>query len=471
LGIFETARKARPTIINTTQSVTHKAMALHIRTLRLSGIRQFRDVTFDFTDPKTGKPLERVCFIGGNGTGKSTILRILASERLLNIRNASPTWIRKLAKPSFWAVEFAEADQQATVIPFQNQKCWVSNFLDAELFVSSSPFISDRNLMVSESEPWQAALKSTIAVYCPPDSELNPNSNSLKDVPSSNLNHAIEFLKNPESKFKIGQDSVSEFWKLLIALVKNRESRLLEYHKLPDNRDRTIREVEEEFLTRNPDILKELANCWEPILAKAGLVFDYEQASIPVQLTENLRAYVRLLTESATIPYAELSTGIRNYLFRLGHLFTIFRFHPGKGGIVLVDEPENSLYPDFLFELVAHYERAAPGAQLFFATHSPIVAAQFKPEERFILEFDPERGVVVRRGVTPEGDDPNDVLLKDFAVRTLYGPKGLENWKRFRSLDREIQGEQDTFKRKELLRQYLELGRTYNFGPHDEVPA
>jgi len=178
-----------------------------------------------------------------------------------------------------------------------------------------------------------------------------------------------------------------------------------------------------------------------------------------------------LIAEDAVIPYAELSTGIRSFLFRLGHLLTIFRFHPGKGGIVLIDEPENSLHPDFLFELLSHYKRAAPGAQMFFATHSPIVAAQFKPEERFILEFDADSGVVVRRGVTPEGDDPNDVLLRDFAVRTLYGPKGLENWKRFRKLDQSIQQATDPKIRKEMLHEYLELGRTYNFGPHDEVSS
>jgi DNA repair exonuclease SbcCD ATPase subunit len=44
-------------------------MSLRIRQLKLKGIRQFRDVTFDFTDPKTGKPLDRICLIGGNGTG------------------------------------------------------------------------------------------------------------------------------------------------------------------------------------------------------------------------------------------------------------------------------------------------------------------------------------------------------------------------------------------------------------------
>lgn len=267
----------------------------------------------------------------------------------------------------------------------------------------------------------------------------------------------------------VGQDKIADFWTLLIALIKDRESKLIAYNNLPENQHRIISEVAKEFLAQNPDMLKELADFWDPILIKAGLKFDYEKASQPVQLTDNLKAYIRLVAGNAVIPYAELSTGIRSFLFRLGHLFTIFHYHPGKGGIVLVDEPENSLYPDFLFDLLAHYERAAPGAQIFFATHSPIVAAQFKPEERFILEFDPDRGVVVRRGVTPEGDDPNDVLLKDFAVRTLYGEKGLASWNRFRELSRLIKSESDPSIRKAHLKEYLELGRAYNFDPHNEL--
>ena len=264
---------------------------------------------------------------------------------------------------------------------------------------------------------------------------------------------------------------MADFWKLLIALIKDREARLIEYNRRPENQHRTIREVETEFLAQNPDILKELAQFWEPILSKAGLRFDYAKASQPVQLTDNLKAYINLAAENAVLPYAEVSTGIRSFSFRLGHLFTIIRYHAGKGGIVLIDEPENSLYPDFLFNLLGHYERTAPGSQLFFATHSPIVAAQFKPEERFILEFDPDRGVVVRRGVTPEGDDPNDVLLKDFAVRTLYGEKGLASWNRFRELSRVIETESDPKIRKEMLKEYLELGSTYDFDPHNELSA
>lgn len=453
--------------------IRQATMSLRIRTLKLSGIRQFRDVTFDFSDPATGKPLDRVCLIGGNGTGKSTVLRLLASHHLLNVPNATPTWMEEKSAPGHWAVEFTYEGESATTasLPrFPGPRRWFDEMQDIANDDLANRYRS-QNFSREKTGQFTPALKESIAVYCPPDSELSPNSSSVTDVPTSNLDIALQFLNQPASKFKVGQDSIGEFWKLLIALVKNREARLIEYHRLSENQDRTIREVELEFLNRNPDILKELANLWEPVLAKAGLMFDYEKASIPVQLTENLRAYIRLLADDAVIPYSELSTGIRSFLFRLGHLFTIFRFHPSKGGIVLIDEPENSLYPDFLFELLSHYERAAPGAQLFFATHSPIVAAQFKPEERFILEFNADRGVVVRRGVSPEGDDPNDVLLKDFAVRTLYGPKGLESWKRFRELDQSIQDEADLKKRKEMLREYLELGRIYNFGPHDEVFA
>lgn len=293
----------------------------------------------------------------------------------------------------------------------------------------------------------------------------------MNDVPLTNLDAALQFLRSPSLKFVVGQENVAGFWQHLIALVKHREARLLEYSQKPANQERTVRQVREEFLEKNPDILKELTELWKPILGKAGLLFDFKEASIPIQLTDNLKAYIKLAADNSVIPYADLSTGIRSFLFRLGHLFTIFRFHPNKGGIVLIDEPENSLYPDFLFDLVGYYEQSAPGAQMFFATHSPIVAAQFKPEERFILEFDPDLGIKVRRGVTPEGDDPNDVLLKDFAVRTLYGTKGVESWKRFRELDLSIQTETDPQKRKAMLKEYLELGRTYNFDPQDEVSA
>lgn len=445
-------------------------MPLRIRQLKLKGIRQFRDVTLDFTDPKTGKPLDRVCLIGGNGTGKSTILRLLACEKVLGIPSTMPRWGAKLGKNASIQIEF-EDETRACLFGSLNQLKWGTNEYPATVFYDEMEACPIAFSEVEKQREWVSKLQNLVTVYCPPDSEVAPNSAKITDLPTTNLNSALRFLKKPPSKFIVGQDKVADFWLLLIALIKDREARLIEYNRLPENQHRTIAEVEKEFLLKNPDILRELATSWEPILQKAGLKFDYEKASKPVQLTDNLKAYIHLAEDNAVLPYAELSTGIRHFLFRLGHLLTIFRYHREQGGVVLIDEPENSLYPDFLFDLQSYYERTAPGAQMFFATHSPIIAAQFRPEERFILEFDPDRGVMIRRGVTPEGDDPNDVLLKDFAVRTLYGQKGLASWNRFRELNRLIEIESDPNARKSLLKEYLELGRNYNFDPHNEFSA
>lgn len=442
-------------------------MALEIAKLGIVEYRQFRETFFDFTDPRTGKPLERVCLIGGNGTGKSTLLRVIWKIFEKNFRlpdtKSSGSRDRQLfaaivqSGDSAWTEVFLPASSHRQTINALDEKAlleWLGN---------RNPFRMDTaNLATSKD----VKLEDVKCVFCPPDCEQNPA--NLGEVPSATLDRALKRLAKPESHQIVGQQTTGSFWLEMISAIKSREAGLLEYHKIESNRDRTIRDVEAEFLRCNPDVLKELADFWNSILGKASLEFDYENASIPIQLADNLRAFIRLRESKERVRYAELSTGIRNFIFKLGHIFTIFRGKPESRGILLVDEPENSLYPDFLFDLVGHYNRAAPGAQLFMATHSPIVAAQFKPEERFILEFDESGGVSVRRGVTPEGDDPNDVLVRDFAVRSLYGAKGLEKWQRFRELDHLIQHESDPVLRRALLKEYMDLGKAYNFSP-DEV--
>ena len=50
----------------------------------IKDFRQFRDFELDLTypkgHPKEGEPLEKVCFIGSNGTGKSTLLETIETR-------------------------------------------------------------------------------------------------------------------------------------------------------------------------------------------------------------------------------------------------------------------------------------------------------------------------------------------------------------------------------------------------------
>ena len=129
----------------------------------------------------------------------------------------------------------------------------------------------------------------------------------------------------------------------------------------------------------------------------------------------------------------------------------------------MFDEVENSLFPDIQRIIIDHYTKLAPNNQFFYATHSPIIASSFEPCERFILYFDNEGNVKVKNGVAPQGDDPNDLLKKDFGVENLMQSKGIEKYHEYLSLKTEVRNETEELKKKELMLKMTEIGEAYNF--------
>jgi hypothetical protein len=47
----------------------------------------------------------------------------------------------------------------------------------------------------------------------------------------------------------------------------------------------------------------------------------------------------------------------------------------------------------------------------------------------------------------------------------------LNSWKRFSELNRLIASASEPATRKALLKEYLEIGKAYNFDPHNELPS
>jgi hypothetical protein len=113
-------------------------------------------------------------------------------------------------------------------------------------------------------------------------------------------------------------------------------------------------------------------------------------------------------------------------------------------------------------DLMDYYQNIAPEAQFIVATHSPFIAASFEPEERFILSFNEEGKVVVRRGISPIGDDPNDMLRNDFGVNYI-NKHGEDAYKKYIDLKQLVANETNPNKKKELLLETVKLGDTYNF--------
>jgi hypothetical protein len=101
--------------------------------------------------------------------------------------------------------------------------------------------------------------------------------------------------------------------------------------------------------------------------------------------------------------------------------------------------------------------------QMFFATHSPIIAAQFEPHERIILDWDEDGSVKARKGTAPEGDDPNDILYQDFGMTEIVSKKGQEVWKAYLDLKKKLSREKNDNEKKKIAEEILKIGREYNF--------
>ena len=472
---------------------------MKITEIYIKNYLQFRDFHLNLTYPDTGEPLDKVCFIGANGTGKSTLIRII-SNFLSNIENIinSPGNIRKWISdsPKKLLIYFRiKADSEYIYVLFTEKQTFC--FSDQELDKKDLEKIHDLNFDLKEIEnsglkkfryisSFQFDSRRTLLqqILLEPDSQdivsyaqsdrvsllqaKNPkNKNNNINLPQIDLNQALKLFNSFPIYHDVSCSNVDDFWQVLIYQIKNREGDYLKFLKAPENKNLRLGEVEEKFNQENPEILEKLAEQWNLILDRTGLEFDVENVKVPVQLTENLEAYIRIKNSKKNIPYNNLSTGIRNFIFQLGHIYALYFNRDIKRGFLLIDEPESSLFPDLLYDLIDRYLAIIQNTQFFVATHSPIIAAQFEPAERFILEFDDDGYVNARLGVSPEGDDPNDLLVNDFVVRSLYGKKGIEQWERYLYLRRKIVETEDKEEKKELLREYSKIGNAYNFLPNE----
>lgn len=443
----------------------------------LKGFQQFENFYLDLLNPETGKPPDKVCFIGPNGTGKSTLLQLII--HLLNMANGAAHHPNQIANRPFFAVKIyaPSGDYFACYQPYGGYGGYSAPIVyynaDVEDTAEWHRFVTDPSeytvppnfcvqYYIANQPVAPLASDRDLVIHAPADQSLLLEQETL---PVTTLNEALNLFQNFPVFHSVSIANASEFWKVLIYLVKKRESDYQQYLKNPENKKKTVEEVETEFEKNYPAILPEIGELWNRILDEAGLEFDTEGARIPVQLNENLQAYVKVKSSGQSLSYNSLSSGIRNYIFKLGYIRALYFQRKIKRGFLLVDEPENSLYPDLLYGLIEEYLSIIENTQLFVATHSPIIAAQFEPYERIHLDFDDRGFVTASHGVTPIGDDPNDLLIKDFHVRSVYGKQGLQKWERFLELRRLISKTNDATCKQQLIDEYLAIGNAYNFDP------
>ena len=411
---------------------------MKLKKLNINSYLHLKDLEFDFTYPenheKAGQPLEKICFIGQSATGKTNLLNFIKTiiERILNIEIDSNNDI------SFFDIFYIDADFEIEI--------------NKNLFT-----IKDKTLYIDSEKKHISVLPKEYDLFPEKHPIYNIKSDIVSEQNIKSLDIRYEDIIEPQEFVQLNKNidfnfnTEKKLWKSLLQDVINfRKKQLQLTSEMLINKDNIEEFINEISNLNSQNPLIEYSNIFNPILKKLNLYID-------VKNSNNLISF-RNISDDNLIEIEYISTGTRQLLLT----FLILKKLVTKNSIILVDEPERSLYPDIQMEIVDFYTNISENSQFIIATHSPFIAASFEPEERFILYFDENGNVKVRRGSSPIGDDPNDILANDFGINYInkYGQKAFDEYK---NLKQKIYFEKNEKEKEEISKKLEELGEKYNF--------
>jgi energy-coupling factor transporter ATP-binding protein EcfA2 len=132
-----------------------------------------------------------------------------------------------------------------------------------------------------------------------------------------------------------------------------------------------------------------------------------------------------------SVPLGALSDGYRAYIGWVSDLLYNISLSAPRGtrlrdaqGVVLVDEIDLHLHPEWQREVVPTVAKVLPHLQFVFTTHSPIVAGTLSAKNIFVLEMDGSGASTIRQLQEPiHGLNADQILVSSyFGLNTTRAP-------------------------------------------------
>jgi energy-coupling factor transporter ATP-binding protein EcfA2 len=413
------------------------------------------NISFDFVYPeghsKAGQPLEKICIIGQSATGKTKILELI--------------------KKSILGLKSAEVVNDVALFTFRRDFAFngsITYLYNNELLTITSEGVLKGNKFFKSIESGGGTITNLIEkglklIYLSSDiisketvDILNQNPSDLSNRRAESKSKLALLPPNPVNYiYEFDQNFDELSWYSLLSEILSYRKRFAQMASELINKGsigdfKKLNKEFEKWASKNENPLVKFANYFNPVLKRLNLEVDLvnTEFSIPIKSKVN----------DNIVPISGLSTGTKGLLLSM---FPIYELDT-TDSIILIDEPERSLFPDMQIDLIENYQNLAPKSQIIVATHSPFIAASFEPEERFILYHDEDGKVTIRQGESPIGDDPNDILRSDFNIN-YYNKFGQEAYKRYVSLKEQMANENNPQRKKDLLKDVTQLGDEYKF--------
>ncbi len=373
---------------------------MKITKIEIKDYQQFKDFTLDLTYPEghddAGKPLKKVCFIGQSGTGKTTILEVIKEVLAVfvsNKNNFNRKFYNEDVKKDHYTISFLYNNEKIAYkkalkehnFSEYNDSGYVENGIDGDKVILNNYYIY---LQAGMLYMQNASMLLDVATTKSAIENLYTEDENIKKE-----NAEIRRKISEKKYFDFLQNNLNDIWFAILfdskdyIIERNRLTNLIGRASIDNNIEAENRYKKEyENLEKSQKYpFQKLTNALNPILQK----FNIELTSIFDKISD-LR-FIRLQTGTIPIPFEKWSTGTKQLVLSIMPLLGL----DTKETIILVDEPENSLFPDIQRTLIQTYTKLAEEAQFFFATHSPLIASQFEPWEVVELKFK-EDGTVYR---------------------------------------------------------------------------
>ena len=152
---------------------------------------------------------------------------------------------------------------------------------------------------------------------------------------------------------------------------------------------------------------------------------------------------IRVQTPDGEVPFDELSQGMASIFNWVGllvqRLFTICEHSPrpqDEPAIVIIDEIDGHLHPEWQRRLVPLTRKFFPNLQVIATSHSPLLAGSLRRHEMAVLARDEETGrIEIRRHENTYGLMSQDIMTSSvFAMATDRNPEVEEMIQRYCSL-------------------------------------
>lgn len=411
---------------------------MYIKQITLKNIKSFKDVTFDFTRPD-GSFAGWTVFVGGNGSGKTTVLRAIAlalteSGFLSRINGwistgesratALATICWDSGTDHFRALNDVSADFPTG--DFEAGVKWVDDGIEGDLFESGTTFgrLETSSFPYAPKQgPWRGGNQGWFLAGYGPMRRLSGSSDDANFI----------------QKLEVHADRIITLF-VEGAALSDGEEWLRRVHARSLESDRA--DLEE---------IKCLLSGTKALLNDGLLPDGYKISRVTVD-----RVYIKN-GRGVELPLDDVSDGCRSVLATAldlvrglyesyGDLFAIESTDNDSAwinlpGVVLIDEAEAHLHPAWQRDLPEWFKRHFPNIQFIVTTHSPLIAQAADDNGLFILPGQGDVDSAPRRATAEELErirlrTAYDALLETaFGLDTTRTPATINLMERWQWLD------------------------------------